>query len=110
MRILLVGGPLDGQWHEVGREPETLEAGGGVYQRVLWMWPPRDALWLFWWHGKPEPEAVLATLDKAALAPVCSRREALGYGALEVSAARPATSWAVSASAGTPGENRKPCP
>ncbi|RQW29213.1 hypothetical protein EHS17_02750 [Rhodobacteraceae bacterium CH30] len=91
MRLLLVGGPLGGQWHEVAREPEKLllaHAGESFeYQRVLWVWPPRDALWLFWWHGAPAPEAVLATLDRAALAPLCSQREALGQGALEVAPA-----------------------
>lgn len=90
VRILLIGGPLDGQWQEVTREPEALhcEHAGAccTYQRVLWAWPARDALWLFWWYGQPAPDAVLATLARAGLEPVCSQREALGEGGLAVRA------------------------
>lgn len=89
LKSLLIGGPLNGQWIEQGREQEKLhlEHDGQTYEysRTLYLWQAQNAMWLFYWHGKPSSAEVLSTIEAAGPAPVCNISDAFSFGGLDVS-------------------------
>ena len=82
LKSLLIGGPLNGQWIEQGREQEKLhlEHDGQTYEysRTLYLWQAQNAMWLFYWHGKPSSAEVLTASRRVA-----GRASSPGFGSNE---------------------------